>query len=79
MSMDYYKNVLRNRDIKEGLEEHQTEKEELFKLRLQYTETVKTPPWTKNEIERAMKGPENRKSRDPTNIANKLFDPKVLT
>ena len=77
MSMDYFKNVLRNRNIKEGLEDHKEEKEELFKLRLEYTKTVKTPPWTRVEVERAMKGLKSKKSRDPTNLANKLFDPKV--
>ena len=77
MSMDYFKNVLRNREIKEGLEGHREEKEELFKLRLEYTETVKTPPWTRVEVERAMKGLKSKKSRDPTNIANEIFNPKV--
>ena len=41
------KNVLRNRYIKTGLEDHKKEKDELWALRLEYTKSVKTPPWTK--------------------------------
>ena len=76
-SLNYYKNVLRNRDIKKGLENHKREREELCNQTLEHTKTVKTPPWTRNEILRAMKGLKNKKSRDTTNLANELFNPKV--
>ena len=76
-SMEYYQNVFRDRSIKEGLEEHINQIEFLCKTRLDYTKTVKTPPWTKSEVVKAMKGLKSRKSRDPTNIANELFDPSV--
>ena len=49
----------------------------MCKTRLDYTKTVKTPPWTKNEVVKAMKGLKSKKSRDPTNLANELFNPKV--
>ena len=64
-TMDYYKNVLRNRDIKPGLEKYKTEREMLCHETLEHTKTVKTPPWTKSQICRAMKGLKSRKSRDP--------------
>ena len=60
-TMNYYSHVLRNRDIKTGLEDHKKEKEELCALRLEYTKSVKTPPWTKKQIVRAMKGLKARK------------------
>ena len=49
----------------------------MCKTRLEYTKRVKTPPWTKSEVVKAMKGLKSSKSRDPTNIANELFHPSV--
>ena len=76
-TMSYYTNILKNRDIKEGLEEHQKEKEDLCKLWMEYTKTVKTPPWSRSDICKALKGLKRKKPRDPTNIANELFDPEI--
>ena len=49
----------------------------MFQIQLAYTKTVETPPWTISEIVKAMKGLKSKKSRDPTHIANELFDPSV--
>ena len=76
-SMEYYKNVLRNRDIKPGLENYKIEREKLCYETLEYTKTVKTAPWTKAEVSEAMKSLKSKKSRDPTNLANEIFNPKV--
>lgn len=72
-TMNYYTKVLRNRDIKEGLENHKKEREDLCKLRLEFTKTVKTPPWSTLDICKALKALKSRKSRDPTNLANEKF------
>ena len=76
-TMEYYSYVLRNRNIKEGLENHKNEKEDLCEIRLEYTKSIKSPPWLRTDIIKAMKGLKAKKSRDPNNIANELFDPKV--
>ena len=50
-TLDYYKNVLRNRNIKDNLNEHKTKRETLCQRRLEQTKCNKTPPWTKIDLE----------------------------
>ena len=76
-TVNHYKKVLRNRPIKEGLEKHQLEKEEVCKMRLELSKTNKTPDWTKKDILEALKGLKNKKSRDPNDFSNEIFNPKV--
>ena len=38
---------------------------------------VKTPPLSRSDICKALKGLKRKKIRDPTNISTELFDPKV--
>ena len=47
-----------------------------YQIRI-YIETVNTPPWSRSEIYEALKGLQCRKSRDPPNMTNKLFDSEV--
>ena len=53
---DYYKNVLRNREIKEDLNDHKYSKEELCYVRLEETKEIKTPNWTKQNLIDALEG-----------------------
>ena len=55
-TIDHYKNVLRNRPINEDLKEHNVEKEDLCKKRLEHTRTNKTPDWTKEDVIKVLKG-----------------------
>ena len=76
-TMNYYTKVLKNRNIKEGLENHKNEREDLCKLRLEFTKTVKIPPWSTLDICKALKALKSKKSRDATNLANEIFNPRV--
>ena len=76
-TMNSYTDVLRYRHITRGLEGHTKEREELCNSRLEYTKTVKTPPWSTSDICKALKALKSRKSRDPTNLANEIFHPEV--
>ena len=69
-TVDYYTNVLRNREIKEDLKEHKQSKEELCTLRLEETIHIKTPDWTDTDLIAALKGLKNKK-------INELFQPEV--
>ena len=76
-TINHFKNVLRNRPIKEDLKEYQIEKEELCQSRLEQSKNNKTPDWTKKDLIKVLKDLKNKKSRDPNNLANEIFDPKV--
>ena len=46
-------------------------------MRLEKTKQIKTPDWTEDDLKEALKGLKRKKSRDPNNLANEIFDPKV--
>ena len=76
-TVKHYSNVLRNREIKTNLGDHKKERDKLCALRLDQAKKVKTPPWTEEDLLVVLKGLKNKKSRDPNNFANEIFDPKV--
>ena len=76
-TVDHYSNVLKNREIKTNLKDHKKERDKLCSLRLDEAKEVKTPPWTEEDLLVVLKGLKNKKSRDPNNFANEIFDPKV--
>ena len=55
-TINHYKNVLRNRPIKEDLEKHQIEKEDLCKLRLEISKKIFIPDGSKKDILEVLKG-----------------------
>ena len=54
-TVKHYQKVLKNREITEGLEEHQKEREELAKVRMKQSKENKTPDWDLNDLEEALK------------------------
>ena len=76
-TINHYENVLRNRPIKEDLEKHKIEKDDLCKIRLELYKKNKTPDWTKKDILEVLKGLKTKKSRDPNDYANEICNPKV--
>ena len=76
-ALNTYEKRLRNRPIKEGLEQMQNDKENLCKLRLDLARRNKTPPWTLEELDVVLKYLKKDKSRDPLGLANELFQPNV--
>ena len=71
------KKVLRNRNNKENMQEHKKKQDIICRRRLEQTKLIKTDPWTKEEFEEVLKGLKNKKSKDPNQYANEIFDPKV--
>ena len=73
MAVNAYEERLKNRPIKEGLEEMKELKEKLAEKVMKVAKTNKTPKWTMKEIEIVLKGLKKNKSRDPNGLANELF------
>ena len=76
-TLEHYKKVLRNRNIKVNMQEHKKDRDILCARRLDQTKLIKTDPWTMKELKEVLKGLKNKKSRDPNSFANEIFDPKV--
>ena len=72
-----YKERLKHRDIKEGLEEHQKLREELFDLRREEVKDNLKTPWTMEQLVKVLKSLKKGKSRDPLNLINEIFRPEV--
>ena len=77
-TVKYYTKVLENRKIKEGLESHQKEREELAKARINIAKGNRTPAWDINDLEVALKGLKKDKSSDALDYINELFRPDVI-
>ena len=52
-------------------------KEELCKLRLDFSKLNKSPQWTKPQLVKVLSSLKNNKSRDPHGIVNEIFKPGV--
>ena len=72
-----YMHRLRNRPIKQGLEDVQIAKENLCYERIKSAQLNKTPDWTKDELEKVLKHLKKDASRDPHGYPNELFKPDV--
>ena len=68
-----YTDRMRNRPMKEDLEDLKNIKEDLFKLRLKLARRKKSKPWTLEDLELVLKSLKNDKARDPNGWANELF------
>ena len=68
-----YVHRLRNRPIKEQLQEMKAYKDELFKLKLSLASANKSVPWTPEDLEMVLKHLKEGKSRDPNGWVNDLF------
>jgi hypothetical protein len=78
-TVKHYQDVLRNRTIKPNLENHRNNKNNLCKVRLELTKSVETPDWTRDELLKVLKEVKKKKSRDPNNFANEIFNPEVAS
>ena len=68
---------LRNRPMKEGMEEMKIKKEKLCEQNIKKARGNKTPEWSKIDVIKVLKNLKSKVSRDPLGYANGLFNPKV--
>ena len=68
-----YQQRLRNRPIKEELEEFKSLKEELFELRLKIAQSSKSKPWTMDDLNRILDKLKPGKARDPNGWCTEIF------
>ena len=73
LALETYSKRLENRKIKDGLENHKKDKENLCKLRLEMTGKNRTSEWSMNQLEVVLKYLKKNKSRDPFGYSNDLF------
>ena len=52
------------------------QREKLFEQRLKEAQDKKTPDWTEDDLNTALKQLKNNKSRDPLGYSNELFKPE---
>ena len=71
------KNRLKHRRICERYENIRQLKSELWELRFESLKNKPTKKWTIDDLEKATKSLKNNQSRDPNNMINELFKPKV--
>ena len=76
LSLQMYKERLTGHEIKEGLNLHKVQREKLFEQRLREAQDKKTPDWTEDDLNNALKQLKNNKSRDPLGYSNELFKPE---
>ena len=74
---DTYKNRLKHRTIRKGLEELESNKTNLFEKRLAEASKRKTVPWTKAQLLKVLKELKKDKARDPLKLCNEIFRPDV--
>ena len=73
MAVKAYQYRLRNRPIKEGLEDMKESKEKLAERVMEAARNNKTNPWDMIDLEIVLKNLKNNKSRDPNGLVNELF------
>ena len=77
-TINHYQEVLKNRKIKDGLEDHQKEREDLAKTRMRQSKENKTPDWDINDLDQALKDLKKNKSSDSLGHINELYKPDVI-
>ena len=70
MAVLAYKERLRNRPIKKGLEDVKDSKEKLAEQVMLVAKRNKTEPWSMDDLKEVLKSLKNNKSRDPNGLAN---------
>ena len=68
-----YQNRLRNRDMKEELMDAFFLKEELWISRMEELRNLKSVPWSKSQLRKALKSLRKNKTSDPNGMINELF------
>ena len=71
--LNTFKHRLRHRPAQPGWEEFVDLQEELFKLRLEMAKNNKSPQWTMNDLDEALKSLKEGKCRDPEGLIRQLF------
>ena len=77
MAVKAYQERLRNRPIKEGMEEIKDAKENLAENLMEEAKLNKTDSWTLSDLDNVLQGLKKNKSRDPNGLANEIFKPDV--
>ena len=73
VSLKHFTKVLENRTIKEGLDNHQKEREKLCELRIEQARKNITPDWEIKDVKFVIKNLKKKKSRDPYGYSNELI------
>ena len=73
-----YKQRLRNRPMRPDLGDIETRRNKIFKMKLKLAEGHSSPPWKMPDMEKALNGLKNNKSRDHEGYINKNFKPGVI-
>ena len=68
-----YEERLKNREMKEDLMDVYFLKEELWISRMKELRMKKTDPWSKQQLQKALKSLKNNKTADPNGMINELF------
>ena len=71
--LETYMHRLRNRPMKNDLQNIKDLKMKLFNLRLEIAKRCHTKPWTLTQLEKALKSLKSNKARDPLGWANEIF------
>ena len=50
----------------------------LWEMRLEKCSNVKTEDWTTENVRKVLKSLKNNKTRDPLNMINEIFKPRVI-
>ena len=77
MAIKTFTDRLKNKPIKEGLENVKKDKEELCRKRLEKAKNSKTEPWKIEDLEAVLKFLKKNKSKDPFGYVNEIFDVEV--
>ena len=73
MAVKAYEERLRNRPIKEGMEDMRSSKEKLAEKLMEVAKQTKTPPWEMKQLEKVLNGLKKNKSKDPNGLVNEIF------
>ena len=76
--METFKYRLRHRPAQPGFESLLEDQEELFKLRLELSKSVKTEEWSMKDLDEALKELKAGKCRDPDGLIREIFKEEVL-
>ena len=73
-----YVHRLRNRPIREDLQDLLKLKHELWPGRFELIKSNVTNPWTLEDLDKVLKSLKNNQTRDPLGMLNELFKPGVI-
>ena len=69
---------LRHRPTQPGFEDVLDTQNEVFKMRLELSKRTKSPDWSLNDLEKAIKSLKSGKCRDPEGLIKEIFKEKCL-